>query len=502
MKSKSRPGPFIHLALGAIFLTTPVLAADNPLGMFSGRKDIGEVSKPGTVKFDATKGTYTVGGSGANMWGNTDAFHYVWKKVAGDIALSADIRFVGDGTNSDPHRKACLMIRETLEPDSKYVDAALHGDGLTSLQFREESGGITREVQTIIKNPDRLQIEKIGDYVYMSVAGPDGVLKPTGSSVRMPFGESFYIGLAVCAHNNSKFEQAVFSNVTPSQPTSSAAKSIRSAVETMVIASGDRRCVYATGDLIEAPNWMPDGSALIYNGGGRLHRLPLVENAKPELIDTGFAINCNNDHGISPDGAQLVISDGTEEGRSVIYTLPITGGSPKRVTEKFPSYWHGWSPDGKTLAYCAERHGNYDIYTIPVEGGEETRLTDAEGLDDGPDYSPDGTWIYFNSVRTGLMQIWRMHPDGSNQEQVTFDEYNNWFPHPSPDGQWIVYLTYEKDVEGHPRDKDIMLRIMPAAGGESRVLASFFGGQGTINVPSWSPDSTRIAYVRYQPATE
>lgn len=498
----TRSNLLISTALSAALLTLPTLAANNSLGAFSGHKDIGEVSKPGIVKFDEASGSYTVGGSGANMWANADAFHYVWKKVAGDIALTADVKLVGDGAESDPHRKACLMIRETLDPDSKYVDVALHGDGLASLQFREESGGVTREVQTIIKNPGRLRIEKIGDYAYMSVAGSDGLLKPTGSSVRISFGETFYVGLAVCAHDNTKFEQAVFFNVTADNPTSSPAKSIRSAVETMAIASGDRRCVFATEDLIEAPNWTPDGSALIYNGGGKLYRLPLVANATPELIDTGFAINCNNDHGISPDGTQLVISDGTEEGRSVIYTLPITGGTPKRVTEKFPSYWHGWSPDGKTLAYCAERHGNYDIYTIPVGGGEETRLTDAEGLDDGPDYSPDGEWIYFNSVRTGLMQIWRMHTDGSNQEQVTFDDYNNWFAHPSPDGNWIVYLTYEKDVEGHPRDKDIMLRIMPSAGGESRVLARFFGGQGTINVPSWSPDSTRIAYVRYQPAIE
>jgi hypothetical protein len=497
---KTRLNPLISAALFGALFSFPALAADNPFGAFSGRKDIGEVSKPGSVKFDEAKGTYTIGGSGANMWANTDAFHYVWKKVAGDIALAADIKFAGDGKNSDPHRKACLMIRETLEPDSKYVDVALHGDGLTSLQFREESGGVTREVQTIIKNPKRLQIEKIGDYVYMSVAGSDGVLKPTGSSVRVAFGETFYIGLAVCAHDNTKFEQAVFSNVTPDRPPSSTAKSIRSAVEIMTIASGDRRCVFATEDLIEAPNWTPDGSALIYNGGGKLYRLPLVANAKPELIDTGFAINCNNDHGISPDGTQLVISDGTEEGRSVIYTLPITGGTPKRVTEKFPSYWHGWSPDGKTLAYCAERGGNYDIYTIPVEGGEETRLTDAEGLDDGPDYSPDGTWIYFNSVRTGLMQIWRMHPDGSNQEQVTNDEYANWFPHPAPNGESVVILSSIVPPDtGHPPDGDYVLRQLPTAGGAPRELARFHGGQGSINVPSWSRDSAYVAYVTWEP---
>jgi Tol biopolymer transport system component len=193
-----------------------------------------------------------------------------------------------------------------------------------------------------------------------------------------------------------------------------------------------------------------------------------------------------------------VISDQTQERRSIIYTLPITGGLPQRVTKLGPSYWHGWSPDGTTLAYCAERDKEFDIYTIPAQGGEETRLTDAPGLDDGPDYSPDGRFIYFNSDRTGTMQIWRMRTDGSAQEQVTSDEFNNWFPHPSPDGKWLVFLSYEKDVKGHPENKDVALRIMPLAGGQPEILANVFGGQGTLNVPSWSPDSRQVAFVSYQ----
>lgn len=217
------------------------------------------------------------------------------------------------------------------------------------------------------------------------------------------------------------------------------------------------------------------------------------------MIDTGFAVRCNNDHGLSPDGKLLAISDQSQEGgKSIIYVLPSTGGTPRRVTANSPSYWHGWSPDGKTLAYCAERNGEFDIYTIPVEGGQETRLTIAPGLDDGPEYSPDGKTIYFNSERTGLMQIWRMKTDGSGQEQVTTDQYNNWFAHPSPDGKWIVFLSYEKEVKGHPANQDVMLRLMPVGGGEIRVMARLFGGQGTINVPSWSPDSSALAFVSYQ----
>ena len=219
-----------------------------------------------------------------------------------------------------------------------------------------------------------------------------------------------------------------------------------------------------------------------------------IENCR-----TGFAQRCNNDHGISPDGQWLAISDQSQEQRrSLIYILPIAGGTPRRITQLAPSYWHGWSADGKTLAYCADRGGNFDIYAIGIDGGEEKRLTTAEGLDDGPDYSPDGQYIYFNSERTGLMQIWRMKADGSEQTQITRDEYNNWFAHPSPDGKWLSIITFEKDVKGHPANKDVTLRLVPVGGGEIQVLAKLFGGQGTINVPSWSPDSRRLAFVSYQ----
>jgi Tol biopolymer transport system component len=184
----------------------------------------------------------------------------------------------------------------------------------------------------------------------------------------------------------------------------------------------------------------------------------------------------------------------------MIYTLPITGGTPRRITDQAPSYWHGWSPDGKTLAFCGQREGRFGIFTIPAAGGPETRLTTAAagGLDDGPDYSPDGQFIYFNSDRTGRMQIWRMHADGAGLEQITSDDFNNWFAHPSPDGKSIVFLSYAKDVKGHPANKDVQLRLMSLADKSVKVLAKLFGGQGTINVPSWSPDSLHVAFVSYR----
>lgn len=262
-------------------------------------------------------------------------------------------------------------------------------------------------------------------------------------------------------------------------------------------ATGAERVVHATDILIEAPNWSPDGTFLVFNGDGLIWRLDLADGAKPQRIDTGFATACNNDHGISPDGTTLVISDKTETGQSCIYTLPIDGGVPSRITENVPSWWHGWSPDGRTLAYAAARDDGMDIYTIPVTGGEETRLTSGGGHYDGPDYTPDGQWIWFNSDRGGTMQLWRVRTDGSGIEQMTHDERVNWFPHPSPDETAVLYLAYEAGTEGHPRDRDVELRLMNPEGGGIRTAVSLFGGQGSINVPCWAPDSTAFAYVRY-----
>ena len=253
---------------------------------------------------------------------------------------------------------------------------------------------------------------------------------------------------------------------------------------------------------IEAPNWTVDGKWLIYNSGGLLYRISPDGKKGPELISTGAVAGCNNDHCLTFDGKSIGISSSnSEDWRSKIYVCPIEGGEPVCVTSEGPSYLHGWSPDGKTLVYCAERNSEYDVYAISSCGGEEVRLTDAPGLDDGPEYTPDGSYIWFNSVRTGLMQLWRMRPDGSEQEQMTFDEdRNSWFAHVSPDGESVVYITYRKgDLEPgeHLPGKEVDLRIMPAQGGEARTVVSLYGGQGTINVNSWSPDSKKFAFVSY-----
>jgi hypothetical protein len=467
------------------------------VGIFEGNADVGEVLHPGSTKYDETAKAYTVAGSGENMWFTRDAFHFAWKKVSGDLALAADMSFLGAG--KEPHRKACLMIRQSLDANSAYVDAAVHGDGLTSLQFREARGSATHEVQANVAAPARVQIVKRGKYALLYLAGKGEKLRFSGAAVRVAFAGPVYVGIGVCAHNKDVTERAVFANVelqTTFPP--GGAPVLYSTLETQALASTDRRVVHVTPTRIEAPNWLRDGKTLIYNSDGRLYRIPAA-GGKPEAIDTGFATRCNNDHGVSPDGTQLVISDQSQGKRqSLIYTLPVTGGKPRLVTPTGPSYWHGWSPDGKTLAFCGQRKGKFDIYTIPAAGGPEKRLTTARGLNDGPEFSPDGRHIYFNSDRTGRMQLWRMKADGTAQEQITDDRYNNWFPHPSPDGRTLVFLSYEKDVTGHPANKDVTLRRMTLKDRKIAVLGRFFGGQGTINVPCWSPDGRRIAFVTYQ----
>lgn len=275
---------------------------------------------------------------------------------------------------------------------------------------------------------------------------------------------------------------------------------LRSSVEIYNIRTRQGRIVWQTEKLFEAPNWSPNGDYLMLNAEGLIYRLSPHGDGEPEQVDTGFATLCNNDHGISPDGTMIAVSDKVEFGKSAIYVLTAEGGTPKLVTENLPSYWHGWSPDGKTFAYCGIRDQVFDIYTIGVDGKNETRLTFGEGRNDGPDYSPDGKWIYFNSSRTGMMQIWRVLATGGVAERITDSIYGDWFPHPSPRGDKVVFVSYHADVFDHPRDQNVRVRLMDADGGNVQTLFELFGGQGTMNSPNWSPDGDEFAYVRYFPA--
>jgi len=492
------------ITMSAILSTlTPATSGESSLGEFDNPVDIGSPQIAGTATYDFATQEYRISGAGTNMWFGSDQFHFVGKRMNGDFILRTRMEFVGEG--ADPHRKAGWMIRPSLEADAPYVDCAEHGDGLTALQFRRTKGADTEQIMLSVTNADVLQLERKGN-TYTLSAARQGEPFVTASLPDLDLGDAVHAGLFVCSHNGEVLEQAVFRNVRIIRP----AKQdfvpyqdyIGSRLELLDVRSGRRELISSSAQPFEAPNWTPDGKALIYNvsgrsdGWGRLCRFHLATR-QPTVINTDFAIENNNDHVLSFDGKMLGISDQTS-GQSAVYTVPVDGGTPQRITPETPSYLHGWSPDGQWLVYTGGRNNNYDIYKIRSDGsGEEIRLTDSAGLDDGSEYSPDGQFIYFNSSRTGTMQLWRMQSDGTNQEQVTHDEFNNWFPHVSPDGKWIAFLSYSADVAAtdHPYYRQVYLRLMPIAGGAPKVIAYVYGGQGTMNVPSWSPDSRRIAFV-------
>ena len=480
-------------------ITTQLALAQNPVGIFAGDTDVGDPLKKGSVVYDDTQQRYVIEGAGTNMWTNHDEFHFVWQRISGDFIATARASFIGKGV--EQHRKIGWIVRSSLDADAAQVSVVLHGDGLTSLQFRKSKGANVEEFRSEISGPDILQLERKGDTYKLSVAHFGDVFGDP-KQVSIDLGNQVYVGLFVCSHNKDVIEKAMFDNVRITRPAPDNFVPYRdyigSDLEIMDVTSGQRSIIYTASDSFQAPNWTKDGRALIFNRNGRLYRFDLKAK-QPAAIETGFATNNNNDHVLSFDGRMIAISNHSKDdgNASIVYTLPVKGGVPRRITAKGPSYLHGWSPDGKSLVFTGGRDNEFDIYKIPSTGGEEINLTKSPGLDDGPEFTPDGKYIYFNSTRSGTMQIWRMKPDGTNQEQVTNDEYNNWFPHISPDGKWIVFLSFLKDVNpnDHPFYKHVYIRLMPFNEVKPRVIAYVYGGQGTINVPSWSPDSKRIAFV-------
>ena len=472
-------------------------------GIFQIVSDIGNPKIKGDTHYDDSRQQYILSGSGQNMWADQDEFHFASVKLEGDFIMTSFCHFEGNGVN--PHRKMGLIIRENLEKGSRYADAAIHGDGLTSLQFRMKDNELTTEIKASLIMPDVIQLERKGDTIIMRCAKSGEPLSETGR-ISISFKAPVFVGLFVCSHDPGVTEKAQFQNFRIDVPAADNLDGYKhlsaSRLEIMDVVSGVRKVIYATTGHIEAPNWSSDGKFLIYNSGGLIYKFPL-DTKIPKSINTGGVIGNNNDHGLSSDGKMLALSSTTKlpdgSSGSMIYTVPVGGGIPKAVTKKVPSYWHGWSPDGKLLVYCAERNGDYDIWGIPSQGGEEFQLTNSKGLDDGPEFTPDGHSIYFNSVRSGMMKIWRMTKDGGNQEQVSFGPYNDWFAHISPDGQKIVYVSYPASIpsNSHPHNQRVLIQIQPTNSNKSMVLAYIYGGQGTMNVPSWSPDSKKIAFVSF-----
>jgi TolB protein len=491
-------------------LIATIICAQSPAGIFSNHTDIGKPKLSGSTVYNSEEQSYSLKGAGYNIWFGRDEFQYAFNKVKGDFILTANFKMLGQGV--EPHRKIGWMVRAGDGDDAAHMTATVHGDGMVALQWRRMRGAHMRDPQDQIvtkkKATEIVQLERLGKVFIMRVAHPGEPLQEIGRTDAIEMPDESLAGIFICSHNPDVMEEGLAWNVRMEKTVPDNYNGYRdgilaSRLEIMNVFDGKRKIVHEDTARFEAPNWMPDGKSLLFNQGGSIYTLPLT-GGTPTMLNTGAAKRNNNDHVISFDGKWLAISsfrDGMPGGGSTVYYLPLTGGEPKLVTDSTPSYLHGWSVDGKDLVYTAQRISKspvYNIYKKPIKGGEEIQLTHlAKGLADGPEFSPDGKYIYYNSTVSGSMQLWRMKTDGSNPEQLTFDEYNNWFAHVSPDNKWIAFLSFPNTVDptDHPFYKRVMLRLMPVSGGAPRAIAFLFGGQGTINTPSWSPDSKQIAFV-------
>ena len=507
----------IALAISLLPAFLAGFAQNQPVGIFEDNRDIGHVYLAGSTVYNSEQQTYRLKGSGANIWFNADQFHYTWKKLAGDFILTGDFAFAGDTAGAIGHRKTGWMLRESAADDAASINACVHIDGLVALQWREMRGAYMQDPQGEIFNPKKgcqtIQLERKGKTLIMRIANPGEPLQEVGRHNMPELKDTVLAGLFMCAHDSTIVAEAKAWNVRIDKPIENSYKpnplerippfkgELASRLEIMNVFDGVRKVIYEADGRFEAPNWMPDGKKLLYNSGGSLYTIP-VEGGTPEKLNTGAAARINNDHGISFDKKTLAISnsrEGMPGGGSGVYTLPLEGGEPKLLTGETPSYWHGWNPNNKEVAYVAQRGSKiYNLYKKQIGGGKEVQLTfNSKGHVDGPEYSPDGRFIYYNANASGTMQIWRMKPDGSSKEQITFDAFHSWFPHISPDGKWIAFISFPPDIDpdSHPSYQRVELRLMSAAGGAPKTIAYLYGGQGTLNAPSWSPDSKRIAFV-------
>lgn len=494
------------LIIFCLCLTQLALAQENPIGDFSYNKDIGNPKLAGSATYDEDSQTYTIKGAGYNIWGQRDEHHYLYNKLKGDFIVTANFEFEGD---NEVHRKIGWMARASEQDNAVMVGGFLHGDGLTAGQWRERRGADMQNPEDDVWASKRffqiIQLERKGNTFIVRAAHPGEPFEEISSKELDFMPEEVLAGIVIGSHDEDVVETAKVWNVRIDQPVAedynpNSEGWIGCRLETMNVFDGKRKVIHTKDGRFEAPNWMPDGDKLIFNMDGSLYTIP-KDGGNLAKVNTGSADDLNNDHCISFNGKMMGISHNDGNGSNV-FVLPLTGGEPQAVTTDAPSYLHGWAPNNKEVVYVAQRGGSkiYDIYRKSIKGGKEEKLTDNKKLEhvDGCEYSPDGKYIYYNgSQKGGTMQLWRMKPDGSNKEQLTFDQYNNWFPHISPDGKWIAFISFEPTIElnGHPSYKRVTLRLMPVSGGAPKVIAYLYGGQGTFNVNSWSPDSKHIAFV-------
>jgi len=482
------------------------------LGLFDGQSDIGSVVPAGTGKYDPAKGTYALTSAGANTWYRVDDFHYVWKKAVGDLALTADVAFPPHTYNHEPnpHRKALLMFRQTLDAGGIYVDVGVHGSGLTALQYRRERGANTEDIEINTTAVRTVRLEKRGDVFTLFVAAKGEPLHPLGASIKLHLKEPFYVGLGAVSHDVDTTDKIEFSHVTlQPPPVMPDTRLIQyGTLQTISIQDQFRRAllIRTVPGRLQSPNWAPDRKSIYVHEDGRILKIPYQTTEPggnpdaggvPQEIAVGKLVGCSGNFGLSPDGKWLAVSCAeTRGGPHEVYVLPADGGdSPRKVTNSASaSFFHAWVPDSQTIAFTRGSAGKADIFTIPLTGGAETRLT-SDTVNDGPDYTPDGKLIYFDSSRSGTTQIWRMKADGTAAEQITDDGNLNSSPHVSPDGKTVAFLSQPPNSDQNVIT-DAALKVMSLGDGMIRPVVEMQGNRGSFSMYGWG-DATHLAFVSY-----
>jgi (4-O-methyl)-D-glucuronate---lignin esterase len=498
---------FLTFASRYLKSPSPVLQAAN-LGIFESQADIGSVTPPGTGSYSPATDAYTLTSAGANTWYHVDNFHYVWKQVTGDMALSADVVFPprSYAHEPDPHRKGILMFRQTLDAGGIYAGVSVHGSGMTALQYRRERGANGEDIELNIPAPKTVRLEKHGDTftLYLSMNGEP--IHQVGASITLHLEEPFYVGLGAVSHDVSTTDKVEFSHVTLQPPESTVADAkliLYSTVQTISIEDQFRRAmvIRTVPAYLQSANWAPDRKSIYVYENAHVMAIPYLDppaGGAPRVIDTGGLLGCGGNYGLSPDGKWLAITCAgtTKGGTRDVYLLPAAaGGASRKITSgKLSSYFHAWSPDSQTIAFTRGSAGKADIFTIAIQGGAERRLT-SDTINDGPDYSVDGKLIYFDSSRTGMTQIWRMNADGSAAEQVTDDRNINSSPHVSPDGKTLAFLS-EPLLQG-PGLGAASIKVMSTNDGLIRSVASFHGNRSSFSTYGWGDDH-HLAFISYQ----
>lgn len=486
---------------------SPAGKAAPALGLFQAQSAIGNVVPAGSAHYDPGRRVYTIASAGANTWYHVDHFNYLWTRASGDLALTARISFPPTRYHHDPnpHRKGLLMFRQSLAPGAAYVDAALHGVGLTALQYRRERGADTPDIELTSDAPQTLRLEKRGDVFTLYVSQAGEPLHQVGASVRLHLQGPYYVGLGALSHDVATTDVIEFSHVRLERlrPLPASTRRVRySTLQTMEVTDQYRRAVVirTVPRYMQSADWAADGKSILVYEDNRIERIPYLTpdgGGPPQPIDVHGLVGCSGNFGLSPDGKLLAVScSRVSGGKHQVYLLPTTGGgAPRQLTQgQEASFFHAWSPDGKTVAFTRGSASHADIFTVPAAGGPETRLT-RDTVNDGPVFSRDGQFVYFDSSRSGTTQIWRMRADGTDAEQLTDDDWLNSSPHISPDGNTLAFLSQPPGAHGG--FGPAVLRIMRFDDGFIRTVVELRGDRGSFSMQPWG-DAKRLAFITYQ----